>query len=95
MSFKGTGASAALVWIVRGGVRRHARTRLLVSEPERKTLSIVLQMLKQLVSRKLGNADDERFWQRSYFDFNVRSHEKEQNCWVFFGYSQIGVRSPN
>jgi putative transposase len=49
---------------------------LLVSEPERKTLSIALQMLKQLVSRKLGNADDKPFWQRRYFDFNVRSHEK-------------------
>jgi putative transposase len=36
---------------------------LLISEPERSTLAVVIQMLKQIVSRKLG---PQPFWQRRY-----------------------------
>ncbi len=49
---------------------------LLVSEPERGELCVVLQMLKQIVSRKLGAATREPFWQRRYYDFNVWSSAK-------------------
>src|SRR3984885_4750278 len=35
---------------------------LLVSEPERRTLALVLQMIKQIVSRKLRGARKDPFW---------------------------------
>jgi putative transposase len=48
---------------------------LLVSEPERDTLADALKSLKQGVSRRLiGDAD--HFWQKRYYDFNVRNHEQ-------------------
>jgi putative transposase len=50
---------------------------LLVSEPERAQLSVALQMLKQIVSRKLKPAGSlEPFWQHRYYDFNVWSETK-------------------
>jgi putative transposase len=48
---------------------------LLVSEPERATLSRAIQALKQSVSQKL-NGHDGHFWQARYYDFNVRTPEK-------------------
>ena len=46
---------------------------LLVSEPERDTLADALRSLKQGVARRLiGDAD--HFWQKRYYDFNVRNH---------------------
>ena len=45
---------------------------LLLSEPERGTLSIAIQMLKQTVSRKLSGDFIERFWQVRYYDFLVK-----------------------
>ena len=47
---------------------------LLISEPERSTLAVVIQMLKQIVSRKSETAQP--FWQRRYYDFNVWSEKK-------------------
>ena len=50
---------------------------LLVSEPERATLALALQMLKQTTSRKLkAVAAENPFWQARYYDFNVRSQRK-------------------
>ena len=65
---------------------------LLVSEPERRTLAIALQMLKQIVSQKLNptlspKAGDKArapaaraggfpFWQTRYYDFNVWTAKK-------------------
>ncbi len=52
---------------------------LLVSEPERGELSVALQMLKQIVSRKLKRSGTlEPFWQQRYYDFNVWSKRKFQ-----------------
>ena len=48
---------------------------LLVSEPERATLSRAIQALKQSVSQKL-KAPDGRFWQTRYYDFNVFTPQK-------------------
>jgi putative transposase len=48
---------------------------LLVSEPERATLSRALQSLKQSVSQKLIGHHG-RFWQARYYDFNVFTPEK-------------------
>ena len=49
---------------------------LLMSEPERGTLAVSLQMLKQIVSRKFGRGVTEPFWQARYYDFNVFSEHK-------------------
>ena len=49
---------------------------LLISEPERKTLAIALQMLKQVVSQKLRCKSSPQFWQSRYYDFNVHSERK-------------------
>jgi putative transposase len=49
---------------------------LLLSEPERKKLSLVIQMLKQITSRKLRVPDQPRFWQARYYDFPVWSEGK-------------------
>ena len=49
---------------------------LLLGEPERGELSLALQMLKQIVARKLRAGSEEPFWQRRYYDFNVFSQHK-------------------
>jgi len=49
---------------------------LLLTEPERKQLSIVVQMLKQLTSQKLRRTDLPHFWQARYYDFPVWSERK-------------------
>jgi putative transposase len=50
---------------------------LLMSEPERGTLALALQMAKQMVSRKLRvGVRQEPFWQPRYYDFNVWSERK-------------------
>jgi len=48
---------------------------LLVTEPERATLSRAIQALKQSVSQKL-NGHQGHFWQIRYYDFNVFSRAK-------------------
>ncbi len=46
---------------------------LLLSEPPRDTVADALKSLKQGVSRRLiGEA--EHFWQKRYYDFNIRNH---------------------
>jgi putative transposase len=49
---------------------------LLISEPERGKLSVVIQMLKQITSRKLRPSGLPQFWQARYYDFPVWSEEK-------------------
>jgi putative transposase len=50
---------------------------LLVSEPDAGDLCTALQMLKQLVSRKLPHpSPQEPFWQPRYYDFNVFTDRK-------------------
>jgi len=46
---------------------------LLVSEPERGTLAVALQMFKQITAHELGGSP---FWQARYYDFNVWSEKK-------------------
>jgi putative transposase len=48
---------------------------VLLSEPERATLSRAIQSLKQSASRKL-NGHHGHFWQARYYDFNVFTPEK-------------------
>jgi len=65
--------------LVVGYVVMPEHVHLLISEPSRGTLSMVLQALKQRVSRDLrrnthGNL--QRFWQARFYDFNVHSAGK-------------------
>ncbi|PSH03635.1 MAG: transposase [Acidobacteria bacterium] len=62
---------------VTGYVVMPEHVHLLISEPERASLAVALQMLKQVVARKLGTRNvAQPFWQRRYYDFNVWSDEK-------------------
>ena len=49
---------------------------LLLSEPQRGQLSVAMQMLKQITSRKLRPSELRRFWQVRYYDFPVWSERK-------------------
>ena len=67
---------------ITGYVVMPEHVHLLISEPERSSLRVVLQMLKQISSSKLrptlspkGGAPI-RFWQVRYHDFNVRTSKK-------------------
>ena len=60
---------------VYGYVVMPEHVHLLVSEPERGTLAVALQMLKQMVSRQLGDGG-EPFWHTRYYDFNVWTDKK-------------------
>ena len=63
---------------VAGYVVMPEHVHLLISEPERSTLHVALQMLKQIVSRKLRRKLAEHpFWQPRYYDFNVWSEPSE------------------
>jgi putative transposase len=60
-----------------GYVVMQEHVHLLVSEPERSSLAVALQMLKQVSSRKLSDrARGTAFWQKRYYDFNVFSERK-------------------
>ena len=48
---------------------------LLISEPELDTLADALKSLKQGVARRLVG-DAAHFWQKRYYDFNIRNHEQ-------------------
>ncbi len=58
---------------VYGYVVMPEHVHLLISEPQRKTLAVAIQSLKQGVSRRLiGHT--EHFWQHRYYDFNLRDY---------------------
>jgi putative transposase len=61
---------------VTGFVVMPEHVHLLLSEPEYGRLSVVLQMLKQIVSRKLNEHATDPFWQPRYYDFNVFREQK-------------------
>ena len=60
---------------VNGYVVMPEHVHLLVSEPERGTLAVAIQALKQSVARRLIG-DREHFWQTRYYDFNVWTEKK-------------------
>ncbi len=61
-------------WIT-GYVVMPEHVHLLLSEPERGTLAVALQALKQSVARRLIG-DQKHFWQARYYDFNVYTGKK-------------------
>jgi len=62
--------------VVSGYVLMPEHVHLLVGEPQKASLSVALQVLKQLTSRKLKKPGAAQFWQRRYYDFNVHEEEK-------------------
>ena len=60
---------------VSGYVVMPEHVHLLMSEPERSTLAVALQALKQSVARRLI-AGRPHFWQARYYDFNVSTAKK-------------------
>jgi putative transposase len=62
---------------ITGYVVMPEHVHLLLSEPERSQLSVAIQMLKQIVSRKLRRPGMRKFWQARYYDFPVWSAKKE------------------
>jgi putative transposase len=47
----------------------------LIGEPQRETLAHAIKSLKQGIARRfIGDA--EHFWQKRYYDFNVRNHQQ-------------------
>ena len=61
---------------IAGYVVMPEHVHLLVTEPERAKLSVVLQMLKQNVARQLREVEGGSFWQARYYDFNVWTEAK-------------------
>ncbi len=62
---------------VTGYVVMPEHVHLLVSEPERSSLAVAMQMLKQIVAQKLrSRAAGFPFWQTRYYDFNVWTAKK-------------------
>lgn len=66
---------SAFLLRVYGYVVMPDHVHLLLSEPQRDTLAIAIKSLKQGVSRRLLE-DAPRFWQKRYYDFNVRNHDQ-------------------
>jgi putative transposase len=63
-------------YYVTGYVVMPEHVHLLISEPERGKLSTVMQMLKQIASRRLRPQGMPCFWQARYYEFPVWSGKK-------------------
>jgi putative transposase len=63
-------------FVIAGYVLMPEHVHLLVGEPVKASLSVVIQVLKQQTSRKLKQRGEIRFWQRRYYDFNVHNELK-------------------
>jgi putative transposase len=63
-------------FVVAGYVLMPEHVHLLVSEPKRVSLAVALQVWKQESSRLLKLESEKQFWQRRYYDFNVRTEKK-------------------
>ena len=62
---------------VYGYVVMPEHVHLLLSEPDRAALDVAIKSLKQGVARRLLQ-DGDHFWQKRYYDFNVRERRKFQ-----------------
>jgi putative transposase len=61
---------------VAGYVVMPEHVHLMITEPERASLAVALQMLKQNVSRQLRLPEGGPFWLERYYDFNVWTEKK-------------------
>src|SRR5262245_57871340 len=55
---------------------------LLISEPKLHALADAIKSLKQGVARR-SIGDGEHFWQKRYYDFNVRNHRQFAEKWRY------------
>jgi len=62
--------------VIAGYVLMPEHVHLLLGEPLKASLAAALQVLKQRTSKKLKQSGESRFWQRRYYDFNVRTELK-------------------
>ena len=65
--------------VLLGYVVMPEHVHLLIGESARHSLAVAIQLLKQSVSRRARLATGltgEAFWERRYFDFNVRTQKK-------------------
>ena len=69
-------ARQSFKFIMAGYVLMPEHVHLLISEPPIQPLATALQVLKQQTSKKLLKSGETQFWQRRYYDFNVRSQAK-------------------
>ena len=63
-------------FVVAGYVLMPEHVHLLVNEPRRGTLAAVIQVLKQMTSRKLKKPGEPQFWLRRYHDYVVPTEAK-------------------
>ncbi len=61
---------------IAGYVVMPEHVHLLISEPDRSTLAVAIQMLKQNTAHQLQRFAGSPFWQARYYDFNVWSESK-------------------
>jgi putative transposase len=61
---------------IAGYVVMPEHVHLLITEPERSKLAVVVQMLKQNVARELAGVEGGPFWLERYYDHNVWSEKK-------------------
>ncbi len=69
-------------FVVAGYVLMPEHVHVLVSEPERDSLAVALQVWKQESSKRL-QGEEKQFWRRRYYDFNVRTREKTVEKWKY------------
>jgi putative transposase len=62
---------------------------LVISEPERATLAVAIQMLKQVVGKKLAPADGSPFWQRRHYDRNIHGREELVNAINYIHFNPV------
>ncbi len=74
---------------VYGYVIMPEHVHLLLSEPGRETLDVAIKSLKQGVSRRLIG-DAEHFWQKRYYDFNIRNRRQFAEKLAIFIATQSG-----
>jgi putative transposase len=79
-------------FFVSGYVVMPEHVHLLISEPERKSLSVALQMLKQNVSRKLRRNDVPNFWLRRSYDFLVWTNDKRLEKLTYMHFNPVKRR---
>lgn len=61
---------------VYGYVVMPEHVHLLLSEPQRETLATAPKSLKQGVARRLIGEGCDHFWQKRYYDFNIRNYHQ-------------------
>jgi putative transposase len=62
---------------------------LLLTEPERGKLAVAIQMLKQITGKKLSTPNNPTFWQRRYYDRNIRDTDELYNALNYIHFNPV------